>query len=204
MFEPRDIEIDPKLADGFISLDDAKDFLGVSGDTEDDAISSLIKTASQNIEAYCNTLFEQRTVTETLFPDESVVNLLLTHAPAIELNSLTIDDVEQDVADFRFMKASGIVRSADGVSISGTKIEIVYDAGYATEDLPEGLIEATKEYIRALRFVRSRDTSIKSESVDGVGSVSYETSGSEMSVGVNGTKIPADVAALVDHLVKRF
>lgn len=200
MFGPRDVSLNPVEPTAFVSASDAKDYMGVTGD--DTLIGSICLAVSASLEGFCNTIFTQRAVTETLYPEEPVTNLVLAHSPAIALSSLTIDGVAQTLSDYTLMKASGMVRQNEGEAISGRKIVVVYTAGYAT--LPADVLEAAREFIKLVYGAKTRDASVKSESTEGVGAITYRSAAYDAVTGPTGVKVPGEVAAMISRHVRNF
>lgn len=208
MFGTRDIVLDKDLVSAansnlFVSLTDAKSFIGVTGSSDDVLLGSMLDAACQNIETWCAALIAQRTVTETIYPlDSDITNLVLMHAPVIALTSVTIDGVVQSNSDYFLGKASGFLRRVDGAYISGTQITVVYTTGYATT--PPPIVEATKEYVRDIYKGRARVSGIKQEALANVASVTYSDSVAESDAGPGGVKLPLNVAALIASYARRF
>lgn len=199
MFGTRDVALSPALATAFIETSDAKTFLGVSGSDYDDTIEAMVLAASQAIEAWCGGIFTQRTVTETMFPEDSLGNLVLSHSPIISLTSVTIDDVTETLGDYRLMKQLGALRRVDGGAIAGNTIVAVYAAGYAT--IPDDVQQATREFVRDLFNSRDRESHIASEMVPDVGSITYRATHDSVP-GPGGTRIPGSAAALLGAYVR--
>lgn len=206
MFGPRDVSLDydqPTIANSlaFATLADVKTFLNVTGSADDTTLTRMINAACKAIEAWCGMLIAQRTVTETFYPQDPVTNLVLTHAPVISLTSLTIDDAAQTVGDFAVGKASGFLRRKDGAQIGGDTMIAVYTAGFATA--PEAVKQATFEFVKDMYGAKDRVAGVASESLEGVGSVSY-TSAMSSEPGAGGAMLPIAVSAMLGDYARRF
>ena len=207
MYESREVEISPELPTGFITLSEAKSVLGIADGSQDARVQRLIDAASRSIEDYCNAVISQRTVTETVQPEDALQNLTLTHSPAISLTSIALDDAAQTVADYRLNKALGSVRLADGSQIAAREIVVVYVAGYAS--VPAGVTEAMRELLSYLWTAPQRsaavNTGIKSENVEGVGGATYGGADAvPMITGENGVALPVSAAVHLTPYVRSF
>ena len=81
-----------------LTLDEAKEFLRITGTEEDSLISSLIEQASQMVETYCDRYIEKRTdLTEDFF---HVKDRILVHAyPIISISAVQLVDANGDTTD---------------------------------------------------------------------------------------------------------
>jgi hypothetical protein len=207
MFGIRDVSITPLVvsvggSNAFTTLADVKSFLGITVSTYDTLLTEMIDTACQNIEAWCGALLAQRTVTETIFPEDQVTNLVLSHAPVISLTSLSVDDVAETIGDYFTGLSTGFVKRKDGGYITdGTKWVVVYSAGLST--IPEALKQATREYVRDLYQTKDRVAGVSQEAITDVGSVTY-TDAIDSEAGAGGGKVPLSVATLLAPYVRRF
>lgn len=199
MFGARDVSISPEApASGFASLADVKSFLGISGAGSDTRLNTLIAAATLQIEGYCGRILAQRTVTELLDADDAYSAIVVSRFPIISLTSVKFDDVAQTVGDFRASKSSGVLRVAAGGTFPIGLLEFVYEAGYATIPVPIG--EACIRLVAALYNSNGQAIGVKSETVEGVGSVTYGEAG----VSRNGANVPFEVANLLTPYTVEF
>jgi len=201
MYGPREVELTPAAPAAFATLAEAKSFLGISGAEHDDMLTRALASASVAIEAFCNTVFPQRTVTEFAVAEDEVSTFVLRHAPVSAVASVSIAGTAYDVAEFRIMKTSGMVRRVDGAAMPSGDFEIEYTAGYAT--VPEGVKQAALEYVRDVYNGAGRDVTVASEDVPDVGRVSYASDPYAIG-GPTGAKLSATVAAHLMPYVSRF
>jgi uncharacterized phiE125 gp8 family phage protein len=151
-----------------ISLAEAKLFLRVDHDTEDDLIETLIVAAREAVEAACGRALISRRVRESLdiWRRDAVGGAVLGLGPVthVEAVRLIADNGSQSVIDEdryrleghrdhpRLVFASGVpatLRSVGG-------IEIEYDAGFAetAAELPVALRVATMQIVATLYETR--------------------------------------------------
>lgn len=205
MFGPRDIALDVLAPPAFTTLADVKGFLAIADTNSDALLTGFLLPVAELIEKYCNRLIAQRVVTETLFPDDPLTNIVLTHNPVIAVQSvsLTLDGATTPatLADFYVAKASGIMRRADGATVTAQRITVTYTAGYATT--PSAVAQAAASLTKWLKEQREAPANVTSETLEGVGSTSYAMAGTNLMKN-NGAAVPYDVAAALSPYVRRF
>ena len=126
-----------------------------------DQLDSLIEIATEQVESYCERVFQQTTYTETFIGDGSATYLTLQY-PLVSVTSIT----ETTIATTPVSQAvtpSTLVRTTETdkfgkillgpsseiqVFIPGAKYTIVYSAGYAT--LPPAIKHATALFMSEL------------------------------------------------------
>lgn len=123
-----------------VSLADMKTFLGETTTDYDSFLNLQIQIVSDAVEEYCNRKFAQASYVQTFYLedfDKYPTQLKLYHFPLIAIT--TFVEVPESgsnipVADYRFHKPTAILdKSAGGKFFSnGKKLEITYDAGFAT------------------------------------------------------------------------
>jgi len=200
MFGIREVELNPVKPSAWLSLSDAKIWLGVTGTAEDTKITSFIESTVGLVEAYVGTIVAQRTVTERMYPEDPVGVLTLTHYPLISVTSLSIDDEAETLGELRITNAAGMVRRRDGTMLSGREMAAVYVAGYASGQVPDAIQNATKELLRELYNSTTRDSAISKESVPDVGSVEYRDGATYFRS--NGVAVSTTVAAMLAPFVR--
>lgn len=206
MYGPREISASPILPSAWVTLADVKTFLNITGSGSDVLLQSLLDTATMQIEAYCGTYFFRRTITETMFPEDPVRNLVLGAAPVVAMTSLSVDDAAENLLLYTAMLRQGMLRKSDGSTIAGQKLIAVYTVGYtgpADASLPPPLVQAAKEFVRDLYNTRDRVAGVASESVVDVGSVTYGESTYSVA-GASGARVSDSVAALLAPFKRDF
>lgn len=199
MFGARDVTYTPQLPSDFVTLAEAKAFLGITDASSDTKLAGFITAASQIIEAWCGALFTTRTVTEKVYPENAVNYLMLTHYPIASLVSVHYDAVAQTIGDFQGIVASGTLRRKDGAAFPVGEIQITYTVGAASP--VETVKQATLAFVRELHMSAGRDSSIASESIADVGSVTYADTAVKSSAGVS---VPQSVAAMLAMYRRTF
>ena len=123
------------------TLDNVKTKLGITGTEYDDFLNDQITLISDVIESYCRRKFALTSWIQTFYKDDltQIRDLELFHFPVDELTALTIDEVENDVAEIRVHKPTGILKRKNGGSFYGEEIVVEYSAGY--EEIPSPILE---------------------------------------------------------------
>jgi hypothetical protein len=162
-------------------------FLGISGSTEDSFITTLIDIATDTIQAYTGRSFSLETITEKL-PGTDTSKIVLSKFPIISITSITDDsglinlteyEISDDKAGTVYRKEAIFAFKGNSIGVLGVNSEkesennitVIYQAGYTT--VPLDIEMAAISYIRSLYLGRSRDSTVSSESVSGVYSVTY-------------------------------
>lgn len=156
-----------------------------------------IGAASQAIAQYCGRSFGLATWRETWWPSFPRPVLLLAHWLAASVTSVTEDGTALTVASDTALNAGTgeLLRlDTDGLPIDwdADKIVVTYQSGYSLPDgAPADLRQACVRLIASWEARRDVDPTLRSESVDGIGSRSY------LDPDRGGGAIPAEVAALL-------
>lgn len=199
----RDVEISPVLPSAFVTLAEAKAYLGIAGDGSDTLLTALLLQSAVEIENYCNAVITQRTVTERIALDAEARSLVLRYAPAISLTSLSFDGVAETVGDYRLAKGLATVRSIAGSQFSaGADWVAVYEAGFAT--VPDAIKLASKEIIKDAFNAIDRDSSIARESVTDVGETEYRNEADSKAASPGGVQVSHRAASILAPYVLRF
>lgn len=156
-----------------------------AGSDLDPAIMAAIGQASAAICSWCGRTFALETVRETFHHTAPASVLLLSRSPLVELVSVTTeagavspDSVEADTV--------GILHLLDGNGRCKPwpigRVGLDYAAGYSlpgdpARTLPHDIERAAIVIARGIVQAVGRDGSVKSESVEGVGSWTYGLSG---------------------------
>lgn len=162
------------------------------GDTSlsDELLGVFITQASEMIATCCNRVFAIETVTETFNGRDRCSDLLLSRYPVTELVSINGKPAETDIVQLD--PATGILFHSTGWWHGSTAVK--YKAGFALPDgLPSGIERACIDIVlqRATIAGSERDPSVRSVSVDGVGTREYFNS-------ANSETITPDIAALIE------
>lgn len=125
-----------------VTTQEVKDYLGISGSTEDTLIGALIDYASNAIENYCNTYFSSTAVTDRL--DGGNKYLITKYAPIISVTSITDmwDSTVVASGDYVAYLPAGLIHvDVDTTNFMLQQLEwaeglrrwqVVYNAGYAS------------------------------------------------------------------------
>lgn len=166
--------IAPATSYDLTTLEAVRVGLGVTDNSEDDALARLISQASGRISEYCNRVFAQETVSDTFYLTRRVDELRLNRYPAA-ISSI-VENGETLVSTAWVARESGLIgRLSNDVPTCWPlgKIVVNYVSGYALDDVPDDIQRATIMLVNQYRYSGSRDPQIRSESVEGIGSSSY-------------------------------
>lgn len=196
----RDAQITPLEPTALVDLATIKEALGVADNSADAKLTALVLACSAAIERYCNALFVERAVVETIRPADAFTALLLTHLPVIALSGLTIDGNAESLDDYTIAKGYGMLVRNDGGQISGRSIVATYTAGYA----PAPVVQAVTDYATDLYNLSIRAPGLASQDVDGVAAETYRDAFAGEATGPTGGKVPSRIAAMIGPYVNPF
>lgn len=200
----RDVVYDTETPAPFITTSAAKDYIGVSGSSQDALIDALIATASKQIEEYCNAPFTERNVTETIETEDAVRSFVLGHMNIVSGFTLDYDGSAVAAELYTLAKRNGIVRMVDGSSFAPGKYVAEYVVGVDdVANLPAPIIQACKELVKFHYQNKDRNQAIQRESVPDVADVTYFGSTS-MTTGPSGVSLPLHVAGLLAAFVQTY
>jgi hypothetical protein len=198
----RDVEI-ASASLAFTTLASARTYIGGAGHDGDAFLTAMIEAVSVQIEAYCGTVIKRRTVTERITLDVVSRSLILRHAPAASLTSLSYDGAALVVGDFRLAKDTAMLRRIDGSGFEvGADYVAVYEAGY--DPIPPAIEQAANALLKAALENAQRAEGVQQEQVPDVGSITYAPPGSVLFEGMNGVRVPSAVANLLAPYVLRY
>ena len=169
--------------------------------SRDDELILYLQIAGEACEAYCDNVLAEQPTTEQHPVKSSPI--ALRYYPFVTLNAVTVDgdDVTADYETFESEGVDYITSSRSGcTSPSGFKqMNIAYTAGY--EPLPADLGAAIT--ITAVNYLTGKGASgeVKKESVVGVGSIEYATSGDDS--GADGI-LSSTVTGVLDKYKRRY
>lgn len=150
----------------------------IGSDAAGPLLDEFILRASAMVESMCGRSFARERVRETIRPRLHGGPILPRRWPVVGIVSLTIDGETVDPSEVAFDE--GTFERAGGW---GREVVIIYDAGYVLpghegRTLPHDIERVVVELVKTDWHNRDRDTSIRSEDVDGVSSMSFFGSGS--------------------------
>lgn len=153
--------------------------LGITGTGDDALLSSLIRQASDAINAHCSRPegFGAETVTETFWLECSAPPALILARDLSPAIATVTEDGTALTAGTDFALDGSLLlrlRSDQPSAWSATKVVVGYSAGYTLlGGLPYDLERACLDFCTTLWASRGRDRLLRSEAVDGVMSDSY-------------------------------
>ncbi|KMO20379.1 phage gp6-like head-tail connector protein [Methylobacterium platani] len=169
--------------------DRVKAILGV--DASDARLAFLIDTATSSIEGFCNRVFAQQTVRQTMCG--SGARAILSQAPVTTITAVTLDGQPLGQDDYS-LEGDALYRMRRGVRAlwQGRALVVDYVGGYtlpsdeqgAAWTLPASVERAAMLLVAAAVSSTGRDPLLKSENVQGVGSFSYAAPGSTSTGGL--------------------
>lgn len=168
----------------------------------DDALTKLIDQASQMAVDYCQRPFGRERVRQIVDTARPVRAIVLERTPA-EIESVTYGDLILDPADYHHVADSGLLMlHPSGSPAWYGRVEIVYWGGWRLPgeegaDLPSTVEAAAMLLVGALWSMSNRDPGLRSENVQGIGSVTYWVPGA-------GNLLPDPNAELFLQPYRRF
>ncbi len=169
-----------------------KEELGLTENTYDARISSLIDDASDHVVRYIGVREDSRgsttlgveTLTETFRLEKATDILRLSRFPLRSVTSVSVDGTSVDAADYEAQEETGYLYRLSGgerVSWDCGKTVIVYEAGHrlpsqSERTLPRDIERACISEVRSLWFGSQRNPHLRSEQTVGVKSVQYAVS----------------------------
>lgn len=160
-----------------------KQELGITDSGSDTILGEMIAQASAAIASHLGRTIARETIAETWRPVAARDNIIVTRAPIVSITSIVEAGATLTGADYEADKDAGIIYrlSSDArVQWPASKTVITYVCGWLLPDeagrtLPEDIERACIETVKGRYLARTRDPSIKSESVPGVFSVTYSS-----------------------------
>jgi hypothetical protein len=171
----------PPSTTKLIALADLKAVLGITDSANDTLLGNIIQRGSDAIARFCNMVFAQRTVQETL-PGPGGQLLKLKFSPVVTLTSITLDGETVDPDTYTLTEPeAGIVFCESYWAYTGHKYgyTATYTHGYnlpemdGTDTLPHDIQQAALELCKGMWLARQRDPSVTMESVPDVYTVQY-------------------------------
>lgn len=160
-----------------VTLDRLKSAVGITSDTEDEQLQTLITLESVMIAEQCDRVLRRASGIETFTlrrceSTERGAILALKLFPDVEVESVTVDGVELDESEYEVDAENGHIWRPDA-AWSGTVV-VTYEGGYSLPDsAPAGLAMACIEAVRERRFAVMRgDTAVRDVAHEGT-RVSY-------------------------------
>jgi Phage gp6-like head-tail connector protein len=171
----------PPTTTKLIALADLKALLGIADSAHDTLLGNIIQRGSDAIARFCNCVFAQRTVIETL-PGPGGQLLKLKFSPIVTLTSIAFDGATVDPDTYTLTEPeAGIVFCESYWAYTGHKYSYAatYTHGYNLPDmagadtLPHDIQQAALELCKGMWLARQRDPSVTMESVPDVYTVQY-------------------------------
>jgi Phage gp6-like head-tail connector protein len=191
----------PPSTTKLIALADLKALLGITDSANDTLLGNIIQRGSDAIARFCNRVFAQRTVIETL-PGPGGQLLTLKFSPIVTLTSIALDGETVDSDTYTLTEPdAGIVFCESYWAYTGHKYSYTatYTHGYnlpdmaGTDTLPYDIQQAALELCKGMWLARQRDPSVTMESVPDVYTVQYGQGKNGVAVGA----IPPNVQELL-------
>jgi hypothetical protein len=143
-------------------------------------IERLIGAASGTIARHCNRVFGRRRLRERFWGTSGA--LIASQSPVMEIHAITVDGAELDPAGYEVDAEAGLLYRLDAAGERcpwyGRRLVVEYSAGWILpgeddRDLPGEVEQACLLVVSDLVAGAGRDPRLRSESVEGVGAVSW-------------------------------
>lgn len=192
--------ITPATSKRLTTLVAIKAELSITGSTDDAYLTGLLDQVSDTIATWCQRDFASETLRETLHQTRAADCLVLSRWPVAAVSSVSIADDALDPAE-REVDGPGLLYRLDSAGNRRHwpvgRVVVEYTAGYVLpgeegRTLPHDLERAALSLIKSLWFARDRDPLVRSDSVEGIGTTTYQTGGFRTGAG-----LPPDVEGLL-------
>jgi hypothetical protein len=165
----------PATSSRLTSLDAVKRELSISGTSDDARLLAYIDQASAVIADYLGRPLGRETVAETLRLSASSEVIMLSRWPVVSVTSIVEDGATLAAADYEIDRSFAYrLFDDERARWPAVKVVLTYVAGY---DLPDGVAPAIEraatQLVVAMNASRGRDPSLRSESIEGIGSQSW-------------------------------
>jgi hypothetical protein len=166
----------PPSTTKLILLADLKAVLGITDSANDTLLGAIIQRGSDAIARFCNRVFAQRTIIETL-PGPGSQLLKLKFSPILTLTSIALDGETVDPDTYTLTDPdAGIVFCESYWAYTGHAYSYTatYVHGYNlpemdwTDTLPHDIQQAALELCKGMWLARQRDPAVSMESVPDV------------------------------------
>jgi len=165
----------PASTNHLTTVDRVKAELSISGSGEDARLLTLIGEASDLIAAYCNRdTFGAQELLQTERLSCPSPHIVLQRDIVVSIDEVEVDGVLLAATEYE-RDGSLLYRLQDDARIWWAgKVKITFTAGFTLlGDLPQGIERAALDIVVNLYNSAGRDTSIRQEMVQGVGSIAY-------------------------------
>ena len=204
--------ITPASSYDLIDLATLKTLNSISGTGQDAYLSLVISQISQSAADYCNRVFPVETVEDSYWPQRRGYQweprrrarpIILTRYPVGTVTSVLefIGGVGPTTlvadTDYKLDSIRGEIYRLDNLGIPtpwvADSIVVTYSGGYSTT--PADLQLAAAAWVQAVAAAQTRDPALKSETVPGVYSASYQMGAAPGST----SGIPPEVQSVLDN-----
>ncbi len=169
----------PATSRVLVDVQTVRQELGIPDSEDSVTIQRMIRAASAVIEKWCRRVFALETVQE-VFRGATAECLNLARYPVASITSVLADRVTLTADEYELDAEAGQLWRVSGCRIGwrSQKATIVYTAGYILPPdvnctLPEDLHQACITLVTSYYLGQGRDLSVRSESTDGVDSISF-------------------------------
>lgn len=181
---------------GYVTLDEAKVWLNVSDDSEDELIVALIEAASNGVDAFCNREIGKGTVTEE-YTGNGTQWLFLRRTPIVSISSISVQAYPSatmtTLSSYTFDKTA-VRRTDSGTFPYNGIITVTYVGGY--DPIPADIKMAMRLTLQALRNSQALDPNLQGENLGGTFGGSY----SEFGPGA----VPRAARFILNNYIARF
>ncbi len=159
-----------------VTLDEFKEFIGVSGTNQDNLLTRILESANGLMEKETGRIFEKGERTDK-FDGKGREELFLRNLPVVSITSVTVNDEAQTAAYYEFDEETGEFWHKDKWDFpTGRKnVKIVYQSGWLAAEAPEDLKQAIYSVASTI-YKRKGTMGVVSESI-GDYSVTFSENG---------------------------
>ncbi|MFQ5863160.1 MAG: head-tail connector protein [Candidatus Brocadiales bacterium] len=137
------------------SVANVKEYLGISGTSEDALLSRLADWATDLIHSYCGRIFPGASYDE-YYDGDGTEGLLANQYPISAVTSLEVNGISKDASTYTLYGQLGLLKLKSGTFPKGKKnVRLQYTAGYST--IPKDLEQAAIELVALKYYDRGRN-----------------------------------------------
>jgi len=130
-------------ANALVTLQQAKDRLGITGTTEDTTLEELINSISDDFELYCGRIFRELTITGYELKGTDRQEIVLSQRPITAISKIELNSIELETKDND--ELGGYYLIPDGMGREGYTGKVGRQCGWVSTGFVNNKLEYTKD-----------------------------------------------------------